>query len=199
MRFVVLREGSVAQYLSHVAMIHKLAYHRGHFSSCFSVSKLEEYYANLIANSDISLVAIDEDEQCAGFVIAGYSVSQGTRKFTRDNKIYLAMLLLLNPSILLTKLHGRVCSLVGSSEASFAKFRLLSISVNPSSQSSGVGSAMLTFFEERLREMNVDYYGLSVKGDNTNAIRFYEKNGFIEEKEDMGSRYFYKLVPQEEI
>ena len=198
MRFVVLRGDAVAQSLNDIAMIHKLAYHGDHFSSRFSVSRLEEYYANLIVNSDLSLVAIDEDGLCAGFVIAGYGVSQGVRKFTRDNKAYLATLLLLNPSILLAKVQSWVRSLIGKSEPSFAKFRLLSISVNPVSQSSGVGSAMLDFFEERLREMNVKCYGLSVKGDNTGAIKFYRRNGFIQEKEYLGSRYFYKEVPQPE-
>jgi ribosomal protein S18 acetylase RimI-like enzyme len=179
--------------ISQVAGIHANAYSAGHFTAGFSLAKLSEYNARLIEASDITILAMGGDN-VLGFVISGFSVSAGVKKFTADNRLWLVVQLLKRPSILLNKLLGLVQSRLNPSKPSSAKFRLLSIATLPGSQSKGVGVAMLKFLEQELLSRDVELYGLSVKNSNIAAIRFYERHGFVKEKSYLGSSYYIKKI-----
>ncbi|MFA6128906.1 MAG: GNAT family N-acetyltransferase [Bacteroidales bacterium] len=56
---------------------------------------------------------------------------------------------------------------------------LLSISVSPLSQSSGIGSQLVGALEEWLIRENISRYKVIVGQELTLANRFYQKNGFV--------------------
>lgn len=193
---IKLFEKSDNAIISQISEIHASAYSVGHFTAGFSLAKLAEYNARLIETSDIAIIALDGDG-VLGFIISGFAVSAGVRKFTADNRLWLAIQLLKRPSILLNKIVGLVQSKLNPTKPSDAKFRLLSIATLPGSQSKGVGAAMLKFLEQELLSRGVDLYGLSVKDSNIAAIRFYERHGFVKEKSYLGSSYYFKRILKE--
>ena len=185
-----------ASIVSQVAAIHANAYSARHFTAGFSSVKLVEYNSRLIEASDLTILAIDGDG-VLGFIISGYAVSAGVKKFTADNRLWLAFQLLQRPTIFFTKLWGLFRSKLNPVKPSNAKFRLLSIATIPGSQSKGVGAAMLNFLEQELMSKGVESYGLSVKDSNYAAIRFYERHGFVKEKSYLGSSYYIKEIIKE--
>ena len=196
MKNIILNTNNINEYIDQIAVIHKNAYHKDHFTSNFSNNKLEEYYQYLINNSNLSVAYIDtNNNQCIGFIIAGESVSKGIAQFISTNRLYLLNIMLKNPSFLLEKVYTKLYTKIKpSKKPSKAKFRLLSISVDKNTQSKGVGKSMLDYFEEELLKLDIHYYGLSVRYTNTRAIKFYKKNNFIEEKQYMRSTYYYKEI-----
>jgi ribosomal protein S18 acetylase RimI-like enzyme len=176
-----------------IAGLHATAYSSAHFTAGFSTAKLAEYNSRLVEASDITIVAMDDDKML-GFIISGFSVSVGVRKFTADNRLWLAVQLFKRPRILFNKMVGFVQSRLNTSYPSSAKFRLLSIATMPGFQSKGVGAGMIKFLEQELLSRGVDLYGLSVKDSNIAATRFYERHGFIREKSYLGSSYYIKRI-----
>jgi ribosomal protein S18 acetylase RimI-like enzyme len=174
-----------------IARIHASAYSAAHFSATFGPEKLRQYNLLLLQNSDISLVAL-EDGKPVGFIISGPSVSRGVRQFTRENRMYLVGRLLRHPQFLWAKLHGKLSSILHKPVPSTAHYRLLSIATDPSTQSRGVGAALIGALETRLTARGVKRYGLSVRMDNPRAVEFYQRNGFAVEKEQLGSLYYAK-------
>lgn len=194
MQIKVITEDILPTHISSIAAIHKNAYHNDHFTSTFSIGKLEEYYSFLIKNSDLPLIALNDQGDCIGFIISGTTVSKGIQEFIRVNRMYLIGVMFRNPTFLIQKFYFKAYALFKPSRPSSAKFRLLSISVNPAFQSTGVGGFMLNFFESRLASMNIDSYGLSVRSNNTRAVQFYVNNGFVKEKEYLSTTYFYRDI-----
>lgn len=182
--------------ITQMGEIHSSAYSAGHFTAGFSLAKLSEYNARLIEASDITILAMDGDN-VLGFVISGFTVSAGVKKFTADNRLWLIVQLLKRPSILLNKLLGLVQAKLNPSKPSSAKFRLLSIATLPGAQSKGVGAAMLKFLEQELLSRGVYLYGLSVKDSNIAATRFYERHEFFKEKSYLGATYYIKRILKE--
>jgi ribosomal protein S18 acetylase RimI-like enzyme len=182
--------------LDQIAKIHLLAYSSDHFTSGFGLERLIEYNSNLIEASNLSVVAIDNNE-VLGFIIAGENVAAGVSKFTRENRGWLMLQLVKRPSILLAKIMAMIQKRVNPTQPSKAKFRLLSIASKPGSQSKGVGKEMLHFFEQELLRRGVPCYGLSVRNKNQRAIQFYERHGFVKEKEYLGSSYYFKQLVNE--
>ena len=195
MKNIILNASNINEYIDQIAVIHKNAYHKNHFTSNFSSDKLEEYYIYLLNNSDLSIAYIDqENNHCLGFIIAGKSVSKGIAQFISKNQVYLFKIMLKHPSFLLEKVYTKLYTKIKSSKPTKAKFRLLSISVDKSIHSKGIGKSMLDYFEKELLKLDIHCYGLSVRNTNTRAIKFYKKNHFIEEKQYMGSIYYYKEI-----
>lgn len=174
-----------------IARIHASAYSAAHFSATFRPEKLERYNLLLLQNSDISLVA-QEGGKPVGFIISGPSVSRGVRQFTRENRMYLVGRLLRHPQFLWAKVHGKLNGMLHKPVPSTAPYRLLSIATDPAAQSRGVGAALIGALEQRLRASGVKRYGLSVRMDNPRAAEFYRRNGFVVEKEQLGSFYYVK-------
>lgn len=182
------------KYIDGIAETHDTAYDNNHLTSCFSLKKIKEYYSQLIVNSDISLLALDEGGSVIGFIISGENVSKGVGEFVKKNRFYLAMLLVSKPRFLIQKIIGRVQSYFIKSPPSNASFRLLSISVNSSKQSKGIGAFLITEFESMLVNRNFFEYGLSVRFINTRAVNFYIKHGFTLEKTSNGTAYMIKRL-----
>lgn len=184
---------NACDYIDDIVVTHHTSYDSNHFTSCFSISKLRDYYLSLIRYSDLTILIIDEGK-VVGFIISGENVSQGVNSFVKYNRLYLIKILLANPHFLYQKLRGLFSSKLSIVSPSNAKFRLLSISVNKTKQSSGIGGVLLNEFERAIKEQGYEQYGLSVRFVNVRAINFYIKNGFLLEKVSNGTAYMIKRL-----
>ena len=183
----------IDQYLNDFASIHQSAYSNNHFTSLFSSNKLKQYYKTLIHCSDLSLI-IYADEKALGFIVSGINVSRGVSVFKRLNRFYLAILLVSNPKFLIEKISSIVFAAFSKSHVNSTKFRLLSIAVDNSIQSKGIGNDLLSQFEVLLKERGVESYGLSVRIENPRAIKFYMSKGFEIEMEKGETLYLRKII-----
>lgn len=186
-------------YASEVADIHLESYSNKHMTALFSKKKLKEYYRFLVEESELFVIAFKDGEesvsdQVLGFIVAGPNVSKGVARFLKANQHYLLWLMLKNPLFLCQKAIAIARSKLLRSKPSNANFRLLSIAVKAGKQSLGIGGGMLQFFEKILKEKGISMYGLSVRKKNHRAVLFYQKNGFILEKEISGSKYYIKEI-----
>lgn len=62
-------------------------------------------------------------------------------------------------------------------------FVILAIAVEPAQEKKGVGQQLLDLCEEKAREGGFSRMSLTVNPDNHKAIRFYQKNGWLETPE----------------
>jgi ribosomal protein S18 acetylase RimI-like enzyme len=185
-----------AELIAQVAKIHSLAYSSEHFSSGFNFEKLVEYNSSLIEASSLTIFALD-DNVVLGYIISGFDFSSGIKDFIGKNRFWLMFMMLKSPFNLVKRILIYFLSKFNIQKPSAAKYRLLSIATLPSYQSSGVGRSMLEFLERELSMKDVNLYGLSVKDSNIAAIRFYERNGFLKEKSNMGTSYYIKRMVKE--
>lgn len=191
---IELNNDNVDQYVEGIALVHMGAYHSDHLTANFSLQKLGEYYKDLVNASDLSIVALDDCMNVAGFIVAGENVGSGVSKFLNKNRLYVLSVLLLHPPLFFNKIKHLIARKFRKTTESSAKFRLLSIAVSANTQSKGVGGKMIEYFENVLRSRSIDKYGLSVKLSNSRAIKFYEDKKFIREKDYLGSAYYCKII-----
>lgn len=175
-----------------IATIHKEAYGRGHFTSAFRPDKLREYYGCLIDRSDYVVIA-SVDGTPAGFLIAGKNIHLGVAAFVGANRGYLAAVLLAHPRFLVEKVASRLTGGTQNYQGT-ASYRLLSIATRPRFQSKRVGEALIEALETELLAQGIDTYGLSVRKENSGAIRFYRRLGFVLERETKSSAYYTKSL-----
>jgi ribosomal protein S18 acetylase RimI-like enzyme len=180
----------VAEDLAALAVIHKSAYSREHFTATFSVELLASYYAHCVRLNPYSYIAIDSATQVPlGFVVAGFCTAASVRSFVREHYMDIGMRLLLHPRFLLEKLSAFVRP---KSVHSTCSGRLLSIAVARGHQSKGVGVSLLQYLETKLRTNQILTYGLSVRVANTAALTLYQRCGFMVECESRGTVYLIK-------
>jgi len=191
MDVIEVTAANASDFIEAIAEIHAGAYSKGHLTSTFDRAHLVEYNRMLIEESDLSVVALDQD-RVVGFIIAGETVAVGVSRFIAANRGYLILRFLRHPQFLLSRVYWKIVTTVRAVEKSAATFRLLSIATSPQAQSRGVGGRMLAEFEAMLKRKGVSRYGLSVLSRNHRAIAFYQRNGFVVDMEQFGSTYFYK-------
>src|SRR4051812_24514580 len=176
-----------------VAELHRAAYGdiQGSLTAGFSRKLLEDYYAALLGRNPYSYIAFDDAQHPLGFVFAGFNTNASLRSFVKQHKFALSKALLLSPEALGLTI-GRV--LWPDKMKSQAPLRLLSIAVDPSYRPRGTGKALLTYFEEQLRDHGFYQYGLSVKANNIRAIQFYKRNGFELEFQTPAAHFYIKCL-----
>jgi len=181
--------------LDGVVAVHKTSYPKGHLTSFFPASMLKDYYASMVSDINIALVAVSTENQVLGFVIGGNEVKKDFKKFITNNIYGLTMVSIRNPVSAVSYLLNFLKP--GRRVASKAKTRLLSIAVSSSQQGTGIGHKLIKAFEDILSSRNVYFYGLSVKKDNQSAKKFYDRAGFVIEFETSDGLYYYKKITAE--
>ena len=142
--------------ISGISGLHKYTFDRDHFTSTFSDDFLNEFYSYLIKNNEFSYVALAENKNLVGFVVAGFKSKDSVDKFVKNNYLKLFFILLNNPKFFLQKIKGVFERISKNQKVSAAReLRLLSIVVNKDSQQKGVGSALLKFFEDELKNNGI--------------------------------------------
>lgn len=181
--------------LNGVVAVPQSSYPKDHLTTIFPASILKDYYASMVSDINITLVAVSPDNQVLCFVIGGCEVKKDFKKFIYNNIYGLAMVFIRNPASAV----GYLINLLrpGQRAVSKAKTRLLSIAVSPSHQGTGIGYKLIKAFEDILLTRRVDFYGLSVKKDNLSAKKFYDQAGFVIEFETGNGLYYYKKITVE--
>lgn len=182
--------------IQEISKIHKRAFDESHFTSHLSTRLLMKFYRKLIEfNSFTFLFEDDDSKNIAGFIIAGDKTQAAIDNFTRENFAEIFKIFLFKPYLLKPKLKAAFTKLIkGKAFSAQSSLRLLSIAVAPEFQNKKIGKQLILFLETELKKNNIYQYGLSVKNDNEKAIKFYNRNGYLIEKEiDDGIYYFKKL------
>lgn len=183
-------------YIDSICQIHKKAYSSSHLTSSFPLWLLHSYYNSLVKASAYSFVAM-HNNKAEGFVISGNNFIDEMKEFQRKNFFKIVFFSFLRPVTFLYKSYFYIKSKFSMSKLNRnfenkVKYRLFSIAVMPSTQSSGLGSKMVNHLEETLIHMKIYEYGLSVKRSDKRAISFYERNSFLFEKSVEDNDFFIK-------
>jgi ribosomal protein S18 acetylase RimI-like enzyme len=185
---VIFREANTSD-CSGVGVLHKKQFH-DHVLGLLSPRQLEKFYiANLALGA--KMFVAEEGGTILGFVLGGEAakVKKAKKEFLYSNL----------PGIAL-KLIGSVGSWIKIAQSASAMFArpkssspkvqitgpsvwLLSIAIDDSLKSKGAAKKLVELFDEWVfRSFGKIHYRLSVQKENTRAIRFYEKCGFIQER-----------------
>ena len=178
--------------IKNIVELHKYSYDEDHFTSTFSKKQLFRYYSTIMRFNNFNVVAYDDSENLLGFIIAGDRIKYAIGEFIRRNYIILFLYLIKNPRFLFQKIIYYLNLFTHKSHFPQIKFRLLSIAVNRRLQDKGIGSQLISHFENELKCNGINVYGLSVRKSNEGAIMFYNKNNFKIEFEDKNTIYYYK-------
>ena len=179
--------------MSAIVSLHRSAYvdTREHLTALLPAHLLRQYYSELVRSNPYSYIAFDDSGTPIGFVVGGLKTQLSVHNFILNHRVELALILLLHPRIMIVKIRHILRS---RGWASTVPARLLSIAVESREQHKGAGRMLLLHFEQRLREHGILQYGLSVKVNNHQAIRFYENNSFQIERETSNGKYYVKRL-----
>ena len=180
--------------INSICTLHQYAFNSDYFTSTFSQKMLINFYTMLLKNNDYNYIAIDDKNNPLGFIVAGYKTSATINLFIKKNVLSLSTILLKNPKFLFQKIKILVRRNSSDKFVSKAKLRLLAIGVKKDSENKGIGTHLIQYLDQDLLRNGENIYGLSVKKNNINAIKFYLKNNFKVEKEDKNSIYYIKEI-----
>jgi ribosomal protein S18 acetylase RimI-like enzyme len=183
---------ATANDMKNIACVHKQVF-KDHFLGKMPISFLRKYYHSFLFDSNIFLVYTNENQEIIGFVMGGEApvLAQCKKRFLKRNWLHLLYAVMITPPLypmVLKRLkkHQKFTSSVS--------FSLLSIGVREDAKRQGIGKQLIEQFETKLKEINTHTYRLSVYKTNFQAIQFYQKCTFIQEKETDNGIYFYKYI-----
>lgn len=178
--------------LKSVAELHMVAFPKSALSHLGKEAIRRYYEWQLIGPHDcLAIGAFDEQGCLSGFCFGG--VFRGSLSgFVSKNKKYLVLQVLKRPWLIITnsifrdrlRLGIRVSKATPSqacwkNKAAEKSFGILSIAVDPKTQSQGIGRKLLDYSESFARSNGFIRMNLTVAMDNDQAIRFYEHNGWV--------------------
>jgi ribosomal protein S18 acetylase RimI-like enzyme len=182
-----------------VAAIHQRQFET-HFLGQYSTKLLECFYRSFLGKS---LFLVHETENDVdGFVMGGESADLNSceKAFIRENLPRCCWETIFRPHVwrgAIWRGAATVKSLLRRHEprqdvSSDPNIRILSIAVEKSAMGSGAATALVKAFEEIIFNNHIEQYGLSVLQDNHRAIRFYEKMGFVIDRNENKCFYLSK-------
>ncbi len=180
-----------------VAEIHIRAFPDS-FLSRLGRGPVEKYYEWLLKgpHQTTALMAY-ADGKPAGFCFGG--VFRGALSgFLKKNRYYLFLSLLARPAVffhpeMMNRLGQGIKSLRAPAASSnmpspgASSFGILSVAVDPVFQRSGAGRELMLESEKAAKRLGFREMDLTVHPENTKAVSFYKKAGWIEDREKPGS------------
>ncbi len=179
--------------LIQLSKLHKKLFDKEHFTSNFDENLLKIYFQMLLRKSDFSYKAV-MNEKIIGYLIAGYHLDDVLKQFSKKYSFKILIILLKNPHFLLEKISDLIRKFIFKVQKSKAEMRLFLIASEHNEEIKGIGRKLITTFENDLHSKGISQYGLSVRKNNSKAIEFYRKLGFIEEFRTNKSIYFVKEI-----
>ena len=164
--------------IEQISKMHQKVFDNSYLSVHYPIKLLGKYFESLLSSNEYNYIVLDEDEQLLGFLIGGYQTQKAVDDFMSKNLAGVLFCILKNPRFIVSgivKIYRRVFIRKQESKASL---RLFLIGVDPTSGKKGAGSLLLSEFEKNLVNNGVNLYGLYVRVNNNNAIKFYERRGF---------------------
>ena len=183
-----------------IAEIHKSQFGT-HLLGKYSVELLTSFYSEFVDRAAF-LVHVSKNE-IDGFVLGGDSSQLNLCKneFVRDHFVRCVWETSCRPQVWYAGVRGGAQRMwdyhknkrAQKNSITSLKIRLLSIAVDKRAMGKGVAVELIMGFE-RLVCGITSKYGLSVKKDNTRAVKFYQKLGFEVESTEGESINFKKII-----
>ncbi|MBX4200629.1 GNAT family N-acetyltransferase [Candidatus Parcubacteria bacterium] len=158
-----------------IASIHKSEI-RGGFLSSLPLPFLQTLYEAQIASPFSFCVIAKEEGRVIGFV-SGVTDLNAFYKYFISRHFFQSVLILLPKVFSSLKKIGETLLYPKKSE-SLPKAELLVIAISSQFQGKGLGRLLLDGFLLQMKQRDVKIFKLIVGEELTNAIKFYEKNGF---------------------
>jgi ribosomal protein S18 acetylase RimI-like enzyme len=164
--------------INEIAELHSKLFDKSHFTSTFPQHLLRKYFQFLIRDNDYCFTLTDDNNKIRGYIISGGNVDAALSMFLKENLFNITLQLLKNPNFISEKVLSFISGLFSNNKVN----ELLQIYIIAADGGSvrGTGKALLNYYEKVLLDRNIHEYGLSVRKNNSKAIAFYKKNGFIE-------------------
>jgi ribosomal protein S18 acetylase RimI-like enzyme len=198
-----------------IADLHLLTF-PGYFLSHFGRRFLRLFNALYLANENSHcIVAVDAD-RVIGFIAGTSDTIQHFSAFYRRKFVQIALVaavgFLRDPLIRRESVkradHLRLAATallrprpqplsVQEEESGQTPAQLLSIAVRPDHRGKGVAGRLTAFYISQLRRDRVCSVRLTVRSDNTRAIAFFKKDGWIPERTTSESTYLHRCVAEE--
>lgn len=196
--------------LDRVAALHRDAFPDSVLGRLGAEAVRRNYVWQLTGPHDVTALVAAQDDRVVGFLFGG--VFRGsTVGFVKREKWFLLRQVLAHPRILLrgvswdrfrtaTRLLARRSppSSGVSTTPSVRSFGVLAIAVDPATQGTGVGAALMGEARRRAEALGFERMHLSVRPDNERARGFYRSLGWIESPEPDGTwvgRMVCRLAP----
>jgi ribosomal protein S18 acetylase RimI-like enzyme len=189
MKFLPINEQNIHQ----IAVLHKKAFPKYHFTSRFSIKLLENYFRYLIKYLEFSHMILGENNELYGYMIGGSKSSQAISAFNRDYGFQILIILLKNPSFIWEKILSILYGLFGKEAKESKTFSGYIICVDPDIKVH-VGLALIKHFEKKLTENNINEYYVSVRSNNYKVIEMYQSMNFTKVKERRTTVVFKKTL-----
>jgi len=200
--------------LLEVTRIHLAAFPQSALTKLGAEAVRRYYHWQLHGPHDCYAIAAFDKEQMLGFCFAG--VFHGALGgFLQKNKKFLFCRVLLRPWLLFNEIfRDRLKTAFRSlrifpSKKKMTKnsnpmnpvksFSILSIAVDPTIQTKGVGKALMKAAEEEAVRRGYERMHLTVHPSNTKAVQFYLKVGWIKNDADPWAGGMYKFLSAGEL
>lgn len=181
--------------IDNIIQLHIKTFGKNHFSAVFSKKMLKRYFELLLMLNEFNFVLYsDDNDTLFGYVIAGYKSQDAVNIFTKEYFLHLVFILVRNPKFIVEKLNELLSRKKKTRDENKPKCRLYLIGVSSDFRGKGIGKTLVNHLEEELKKKEINVYGLSVRKDNTDAIRFYDKSGYNIKYEDAKSIYYAKKI-----
>jgi GNAT superfamily N-acetyltransferase len=158
----------------------------------------QRYYTSLLKRSldNCNIGVLENGNRLLGFCFSGHYSGSFTN-FINQNKVFLFFWVLFHPWLLFNPMiqdrvkmsllifKGKFKSSQNYPRLKAKSFGILSIAVDPGSQSMGVGNLMMEYVEQEAIKKGFKYMHLTVHPTNDQAVKFYEHNGW--EKKVVGT------------
>ena len=161
-----------------ISDLHKKIFDRSYFSVHYSFKLLNKYFENLLSMNDYNYIVENDDKKPIGFLIGGYKTQRAVDDFMKKNLSKTLLCMIRYPKFIFIGIGKFFRKYFSKNVKTKAELRLFLIGVNPDAGGNGAGSLLISTFEEDLKKNNIHQYGLYVRSNNNNAIKFYEHRGF---------------------
>jgi len=177
------------EHIGMVAGVHREAFGDS-FLTMLGRGAVRRYY-ELLRNGPYeqsSFVALSEGK-VVGFCFSGIFTG-ATSTYLKKHLLYVSAMVMIRPGLVFNSLFFRRVKTglsllmpakrpgAGKADKDVAEWRILAIAVSPGCQGSGAAKMLMDISERSAREKGHKRIGLTVKNDNSRAIRFYEKLGY---------------------
>ena len=206
--------------LDNIAECHKSAFPDS-LSSKMGIKYLKKMIEWYLADEKRFLFHIEENGKCAGYcggmIHDGTQISGSASGMIQYSFNEAVKSILLRPWLLFDKeIISKYSLITKNIKSRFKKKKKISatdqkkntlvriepslglvvIGVSSEFQGKGYGSLLLQEFENRAKEMNFKLINLTVRNNNSQAIKAYERNGWIKSKLSGNSLEMYKNITE---
>jgi ribosomal protein S18 acetylase RimI-like enzyme len=162
-----------------IAEIHKEEIKSG-FLSTLNLQVLNIFYKSIIDSKEgICIVALDEGGKVSGFISGTTNIKKLYFNFFKNDFLYIVWLIAkeaVKPGVFKKFIE---LLFYPSKKSKKNKAELLTIAVKNNFQGQGLAGQILERFVAEMKKKNVVSFNVVVGKDLINAIKFYEKSGFL--------------------